>query len=52
MFAVGSETAVAVIFAAPVASLEYDASTNDDDKLSLFLSSGTLTLVDEAGSMA
>jgi hypothetical protein len=55
LFADGRETAVAVIFAADtVASPAYDAdaSTNDDDKLCLSLSSGTLTLVDDAGSMA
>lgn len=50
MFADGRETAVAVIFADATVASPVNVSTNDDDKLSLSLSSGTLTLVD-AGSM-
>lgn len=44
--------AVAVIFASVDAAAAADPSISDDEKVSLSLSGGTLTLVDGAGSMA
>lgn len=48
----GKETAVAVMFASIDTAAAAAPSISDDEKVSLSLSGGILTLVDGAGSMA